>query len=729
MTADLGARIERLALGPEHIEKQRFVKVARPLLAAFGYRPKTETAALEKLAASEPSPESLQAAWAELEENVELVERATIVAGRPLVAYAAWLRRVWELLARASQEGKAPAAGSVGLLPPLGFATEVPETTRALELELALVDHLLDGARTETRLLGRRRQQLLAARQVLLDVAAALPLDARAVTARSEYVAQQIAWLDRLQAAGLQPDVDVVHQARQASRTGDVRLLYAALRALEEGSDAELGPAASRALGGLRGCHPLEIHESLERSAKESFGAMAFYDDATRACALAVDGAFELGAPMTPVRIEEERRRVRAVRFPTPAMQLVPARGPEDLRDALISDPRALLLDLAAGRLLSRRFIREEVERHSRVLMTSEVRVYVLDGSTSMRGNRSRMRDAIVLAELATLRKRLEDPGHVRPMLYFRYFTEELGDLIRASNPTDVDQAIASICATEREGGTDIEKALLSSFATIAQAKANDPALALAQIVLVTDGRAPVDEAKVTQVRESLGELPIGVSVIALGEENAVLRALVARQRTRGERAFYHFMDDAQLEGICSGAQLGPSLHADVANDFTPPEQEIGLLLDELELIARRRDQGALDDLELEADARREAGLEPGDITEGERARTEALYRDRRALEQRFARWFPEPPAAPRTVADDDEEEAVYVALAAIAEVLDVVGGTELHRRADAIALIERLLPEARLTPAVYARAVSSGSARIATALRAVHHAVAGRAA
>jgi hypothetical protein len=174
-------------------------------------------------------------------------------------------------------------------------------------------------------------------------------------------------------------------------------------------------------------------------------------------------------------------------------------------------------------------------------------------------------------------------------------------------------------------------------------------------------------------------------------------------------------------------------LHVDVPKGFpiTAPEQEIGLLLDELELLARRRDQSALEDLELEADARREAGLEPADTTEGERARTEALYRDRRALEQRFARWFPDPSALERTsveASENDEEEAVYVALAAIAEVLDVVGGTELHRRADAIALLERLLPDARLTPATYARAVASGSERIATALRAVHQAVAGRA-
>ncbi|WP_394821389.1 hypothetical protein [Pendulispora albinea] len=791
----LGARIERLALGPEHIEAQHFVKMTRVLFVAFGYRPKMTTTALEALAASYGSASAkaqarkeaasdetiaakkrLHAAREELEDNVAVVERATIVARRPLVAYAAWLRRVFEHLAPGAAEH---GPDEVALLPPLVFSTdaprgEAPEDTRSLELELALVDHLLEGARLETRLLGRRRQQLLAARQVLLEVAAALPIHPRAVAARSAYVARQIAWLDRLQAAGLEPDVDLVHQARRASRSGDARLLYASLRALEEGGDAALGPAASRALEGMPGT-PLDAGTSLRRSFEESFGTDAqaaiarghaegrakeeaaprnleqdpefrearigYFEDGDlemAACALAVDGAFELGAPMTPVRIVEEQRRLREVRYPTRAMHLVAARGPEDLRDALITDPRALLLDLATGRLLTRRFIREETEQRARIVMTSEARVYVLDGSSSMNGWRSRMRDAILLAELATLRKRLEQPGTVRPVLYFRYFTRKLGPITKVDTAEQVGQAIVSICSVLRDGETDIERALLASFATVAKAKESDPTLARAQIVLVTDGCSEVNEAKVIAARESVRELPIGVSVIALGEENPALRALVARQRALGERAFYHFVDDAQLEATCKGESVGPSLHLGPPPQGPPTvslEHEIGPLLDELELIARKRDRAALEDLDVEAEARRDVGLDAKDVAEGERARAEALYKDRLALERRYARWFPSPapdaasaapaaPGIPAAPADDETEEAVFVALSAIAEVIDVVSGSELHRRADAIALLERLLPDARLTPAAYMAVVSSGSPRIAEALRALHASV-----
>ena len=41
--------------------------------------------------------------------------------------------------------------------------------------------------------------------------------------------------------------------------------------------------------------------------------------------------------------------------------------------------------------------------------------------------------------------------------------------------------------------------------------------------------------------------------MIALGEQNEALRAIVARQRARGERAFYHFIADEALDRIVIG--------------------------------------------------------------------------------------------------------------------------------------------------------------------------------
>lgn len=144
------------------------------------------------------------------------------------------------------------------------------------------------------------------------------------------------------------------------------------------------------------------------------------------------------------------------------------------------------------------------------------------------------------------------------------------------------------------------------------------------------------------RAREAVGDLPVGVSVVALGQENAALRELVARQRARGERAFYHFVDDATLGAIASG---------------------------------------------------------------------------------RFARWFPQP-CAERAASADPDVEAVNVALASVVEVIRVVGGTELARRADAIELPERMMPDARLTPARYLEVLRTHGPALQAELRALHAAV-----
>jgi hypothetical protein len=222
-----------------------------------------------------------------------------------------------------------------------------------------------------------------------------------------------------------------------------------------------------------------------------------------------------------------------------------------------------------------------------------------------------------------------------------------------------------------------------------------------------------VDEAAIVGAREAIAGLPIGVSVIALGEENLALRALVARQRARGEPAFYHFVDDVQLRSIASGeldTGLPVHLPAELAGGpkRSPQalarelEAEIGPLVDELAAIERAREVAVLEGLDAEKAARCEAGLDASKEIgppDGERARLEALARDRMALELRFARWFPPaagvsgdlPMLGPKSGTPEGEDvEAVMCALASIAEVVALLGGSELARRADAIELLER---------------------------------------
>lgn len=713
-----------------------------------------------------------------------------------------------------SPRASPPGEAVPGEEPP---AAAVPDE-RLIELELAAIDHLLDASRAEADFLGRRRRLLEAARQLLLETSAALPLETAGVEARRAHIAEQIVRLNRFEAAGIAPDVGLLHQAKTALSRGERQKLYAALGALDEVALSRGdGASLTRTSAAVRVMTPdLDRFDerarrtSLERSSKEVLGnavietvrrgyeagredlARAYADMApkdrekqkavidyfasgseiaTLSAALAVDGCFEVGGVLSPVRVEELETRLRAVSYPTPDLLLMPAQDITDVPGAVIDDPRRILLSLAEGRLLTRKFIEVEAVTRRRTELVGEARIYLLDGSESMVverdgrdvSARARMRDAILLAELATLHRRFAEKGRrVRVVLFFRYFTVVLWPTTRVDSEDSALKAMVEVIRTPRRGGTDIEGALVASFQQVREAREADPALARAQIVLVTDGNAEVNEEAIRVEREKAGDLPIAVSVIALGEENASLRALVARQRARGERAFYHFISDDALRSIVDrGADRGPAIHLDAlisgdrdrsaADLGTELTAQLGELLDELGELGRKRHIEAMEGVDADAQALVEVGLPADAVPERERARRELLDRDRRALEARFLRWFPAPPipapgaqgkpsveAAPDAPVADapmpgtpmpgtserDNLDAVTVVLATVSEVVGEVGGSPLQRRADAIEILERLLPDARLSPARYLAVLHAYPGATARALQAVHRAV-----
>lgn len=719
-----------------------------------------------------------------------------------------------------------------------------PDPTRVLELQLDTIDHLLDAARSEHRLFARKRRLLEAARQLLLETSAALELDSDGVESRLQSIARQVTRIDRIEALGVSGDVSLLHQARTAVARGQPDRLYATLQAIDSAAllsgDHEVAARTGQALERLRDAGtdgPAAAQTSLLRSAEEILGVDVVAgirtgfttarggsdsdedlakktthsvdswmfdlfrkhvapgaENSALAAALAVDGCFDLGGAVIPVRVKEDVIRRTAVPFPTQELYLSPARTPQDLPNAVIGDPRSVLLDLAAGRLLARRYIRKTVEQRERTVLQGEVRVYVVDGSTSMLGARAYMRDAILVCELATLMKRMTHQAHTtRVVLFYRYFTSKLGPIVRIDNPEGALQAVHEIMANPQTGGTDIEKALIASMETVREARENDRDLARAQIVLITDGAARVSSEGVAEARARIGgDLPVGVSVIALGEENRALRKLVSQQRAAGERAFYHFIPDEFLHQIARGDvdggapvhmprvpwlrvtgerpgdKSGASSEAQVA---TLLGERVGGLLEELADIERVRDRAALRDLDDETRTRRLSQLEeqPGtelmlrsDATpgpedtesladdedideqnplrgEGQRAAVEAVHRDRRALARRYQHWFPDSildavrpahsqamavmPPEPGTIQHEDLE-SVLVVLATIAEVVELIEDSELSRQADAIELLERMLPDARLSPARWHAILATYPVQVGGLLQAVHASV-----
>jgi hypothetical protein len=74
--------------------------------------------------------------------------------------------------------------------------------------------------------------------------------------------------------------------------------------------------------------------------------------------------------------------------------------------------------------------------------------------------------------------------------------------------------------------------------------------------------------------------------------------------------------------------------------------------------------------------------------------------------------------------AASEDAEAAMLLLSTVAEVASELGGSELARQADAIELLERLLPDARLTPARWQAVLAEEAARLSPGLAVVHAAV-----
>ncbi|HYP89751.1 MAG TPA: hypothetical protein VEQ59_16400 [Polyangiaceae bacterium] len=726
------------------------------------------------------------AACRELATNLTAVRGLASQREHPPFAYVAWLWRVNEALAGLARDGWLDTSWS---LPPRAKSASAPRSSWLLRLPLApllpplrtgpqlqglAVAPLLDMASRETDQLGRRRRLLEAARRVLLETAASVPQAPGSVQARSLAITEQIREINRWQAAGLDPEVDVAHQLQGAIQRRDapaVTMLLESLERLSRGSPTP-SPSLPRLFAAQQRVSDrfrrFAEPPSVEQLARATFGetaARAVQRGSARAVtengaaptaegelvrvATAVDGSFELGRSVAPVRVMEVQRRMAEVDFPTQTQVLSPARRVSDLPSSLFSDPRLLLHDFASRALLTRRYKAERVQRRYKAERYSEARYYLLDGSASMAGRRGRMRDAILIAELSSMIAHLETgTARARPVVYYRYFSKGSEPLVKASNVDEACAAIEAVLLRKSRGETDIEGALLGCFDELREECSKDDSLRRAQLVLVTDGVARIDLERVWGARERALDIPVQVSVVALGSENDALKQLAAAQRARGEAVFYHFLSDEALYRMARGVRVHapPPLSADSRASSSPrspappaapladetpadgeppaPEQDVWRELDELvgelSLLREPPDLDGILQAEHLTGAYEELGISLTDVgLEAERARYEARRRDGRALSARFDRWFPAilpQPSAPHEV-PRELLEVIEVALLSVVELVGYLGGAPLQRRVDAIELLERLLCEAGVSPWHYCRALPSSSPRARAAI------------
>jgi len=375
--------------------------------------------------------------------------------------------------------------------------------------------------------------------------------------------------------------------------------------------------------------------------------------------------------------VEEQAHEAADLRHIAPdrRLELHLTTRPSDAPEFVVEDPRRVVHDLASGAQRVRRLVGGTTPRRAR---RTRARVYLCDASGSMRGDRARLRDALLVAELDALRRQALDGVPVDPLdLCF------FGD--RALRFDRVDSAEAARSWLERllaggpcQGMTELSAALVGAAEWLVTARRQDPALASALVVVVTDGEDAVDVQAIGQAWEMLRGLPVALRVVCLGEENRWLKGWVAEVRTRGGDASWLHLDDSELAGVPGDFDFRPPTL------LPGPECVVGVDLNSLRP-------------HLEALAKVSSGEEPP------AAPVDAL---------RFDAFFADPDAAGEGVDDAWAADALEAIVEAAA--LAPFDG----RAAEAVALLEHLVQQRGLTMSLHLTRHAHPGPRTAEALR-----------
>ena len=374
-------------------------------------------------------------------------------------------------------------------------------------------------------------------------------------------------------------------------------------------------------------------------------------------CARYFDVEDVLGEEVTELDLGVVRAAPIRVPYPTQTMTFETTGSLSELHNFVLDDPRMLLYDLASSRQRVRSYLQDAPPPRRQRKRRTAVRVYVCDASGSMQGARARFRDALILAELNNLRRKVQRGEPFDP-LYFSFFNDTPTQLARVDTAAEASRQMEKLFEdSPAEGLTNITLALMAAFDSIHAAQGKDPYLARATVVLVTDGEDRVDMEVLRKTRAPVESLDIALSFISLGEENKDLRSLVDEQRQLGGRAFYSHLSDAEIASARTDFDSRYRTLWPESLPLTPSAWE-GLKspLEALERVARGRPAGKV-------------------------PRTAASF------DAFFPAVTPKPPADPGVRRSADRVEDI---LAAIAEAAPLTGSEERAR--ESVTLAEHLL-------------------------------------
>ena len=497
---------------------------------------------------------AFESAKDELETNVSAVERACVVNEQPMVTHGAWLRRMYELLVRASRAveqhdddarrmrredgGRAAAPAAHRARDEGGEATDAPDASarRIVDLELASVDRLIEAADAES---GDPRSQATPARGRAADAAQRERDDAarrRGVRrkARAPRAADRANRPTRggwtVARGGAHPSApsgadarrarsrvrravcDADHRGRTRRREAPVALVACAELARRKRVPRSRGVARAERQSDVRR-RPPDDREGDVRQARKTHHSWR-NNRTTRSSARPRCTPSNI----SPTRARAGHRRgdlrgrvLRRRRRDDPDAHRRArddhARGapPDERPRAPARDRQSRTYKTPSSRIrarsssISRRAAcsrgvssRTKTVTRPKTVLRGEVRAYVLDGSGSMIGPRARMRDAILSSEILTLRRRMMQHAKLaHVVLFYRYFAEKVEPRVRVDTVAQARRVARRRARDDPHGRHEHRERARRDADGRRGGEASDPDLARAQVVIVTDGQAP----------------------------------------------------------------------------------------------------------------------------------------------------------------------------------------------------------------------------------------------
>ena len=192
--------------------------------------------------------------------------------------------------------------------------------------------------------------------------------------------------------------------------------------------------------------------------------------------------------------------------------------------------------------------------------------------------------------------------------------------------------------------------------------------LSKAQIVLITDGESEIDEDYVLRVWDSI-EIPIGINIITLGDENEKLKSIIEHQHKKGIKAFYQHITDSKLSEICEG-KFVPRNNFDITYIEPSKKQEL------LEMLSKLQES----ELELMSDVEKDR-----------------FYRKDKNIEEYFEKYFSKYEKnnniMPLKKTEDYKLlETIGIIIWTISDMIIFIGNNEIDRKISSVEILENTL-------------------------------------